>query len=455
MGQKPLDQPPTDGITSVRKLLLLFPFLALWIIGVVPGAAQEQVAQLRVANFSPDAPVLEIWLNGVRSDIQTLKPNEMSGWVQIVAGRHQIAFVPQGGALADALVGPFNLDLGSGTWSTVPVLGLNGAGSIYAIWVNEDYPTPIPDGSTRLTIFNGIPGGAALDLLNTDGAVLAQGVRFGRAANVDLPAGSYNLRFVASGATGGGLGTGDITLEANTYYLLGSIRRQSGGGLILRAVTQSAVSGLLASQPLPPATEAAATRAPATVEPSPTAALALVTNTPQGTPYFTPTPTLTPTPIGTLTPTLPPSETMTIVDMVGSSPLLSISLRALDNVDFSERVARDPYTFFVPTDDAWRALVDAYPDLLPDVDAIRRVMAYHLVTERVMTSDMFDQMTLLTVRGAFMRITTTRGTISIDGRANIIVPDVEAMNGVIHVIDAVLVPPDMRPADMPPVRPLG
>ncbi len=444
-------------MTSVRKLLLLLPFLVFWTLGVTSGAAQQPVAQLRVANFSPDAPVLEVWLNGVRSDIQTLKPNEISGWVQIVAGRHQIAFVPQGGALADALVGPFNLDLDAGTWSTVPVLGLNGAGSIYAIWINEDYPSPIPDGVTRLTVFNGIPGGPALDLLNSDGALLAQGVRFGRAANVDLPAGTYSLRLVPSGTTGNGLAANDLTLEANTYYLLGSIRRQSGGGLILRSVTESAVSGLLASQPLPPPTEVVATLAPATAGPSPTAPVALVTNTPQGTPYFTPTATLPPTstPSGTLTPTLPPSETMTIVDMVSSSPLLSISLRALDNIGYTDRVARDTYTFFVPTDDAWRALVDAYPDLLPDADAIRRVMAYHLISERITTSDMFDQMTLLTARGAFMRITRSGETITIDGRAHLIVPDVEAMNGIIHVIDAVLVPPDMRPADMSPARPLG
>lgn len=438
----------------VRKLLLFLPLFALWVLGAAPGAAQDQVAQLRVANFSPDAPVLEVWLNGVRSDIQTLKPNEISGWVQILAGRHQIAFVPQGGTLADALVGPFSLDLGSGTWSTVPVLGLNGAGSIYAIWINEDYPSPIPDGSARVTVFNGIPGGPAVDLLASDGTVLTQGVRFGRAEHVDLPAGTHNLRFVASGSGAGGLGTGDMTLEANTYYLLGSIRRQSGGGLILRAVTESAVSGLLASQPLPAAT---ATRVPPTVGPSPTAAIALMTNTPPGTPYLSPTPTQPPsaTPSGTLTPTLPPSETMTVVDMVASSPLLSISLRALDNTGLRDRVASNTFTFFVPTDDAWRALVDTYPDLLPDADAIRRVMTYHLVNERIHTSDMFDQMTLLTTRGAFMRITRSGGSFTIDGRATILVPDVEAKNGLIHVIDAVLVPPDMRPADMQQARPLG
>jgi uncharacterized surface protein with fasciclin (FAS1) repeats len=451
---------------SVRKILPFLLTLLFWTVGFWPSAAQQGVAQLRVANFSPDAPVLEVWLNGTRSDIQTLKPNEMSGWVQIVAGRHQIAFVPQGGTLADALVGPFNLELTNGSWSTVPVLGLNGAGSIYAIWITEDYPSPIPAGMTRLTVFNGIPGGSAVDLLAEDGRVLAQNVRFGRAANVDLPAGTHNLRFVTTGSTGGGLATGAVSLEANTYYLLGTVRRQSGGGLVLRSVAQTEVSGLLAAQPLPSATTAPITWTPTPEGPAPTAdALALVTNTPQGTPpdfnaatetpTATPTVTLSPTPAGTPTPTRPPSEWMTIVDMVGTSPLLSISRRALDQVGLTQRVASGTFTFFVPTDDAWRNLVDNYPDLLPDADSIRRLMMYHLINERIKTADMFDQMTLLTTRGAFMRITRSGNTYMVDSRATIIVPDVEAVNGIIHVIDAVLVPPDMRPPEMRPVRPLG
>ena len=99
--------------------------------------------------------------------------------------------------------------------------------------------------------------------------------------------------------------------------------------------------------------------------------------------------------------------------------------------------------------------IDNFPDLLPDANAIRRVMAYHLVSEPIATADMFDQMTLLTLRGAFMRVTRGDGTLIIDGRANIIVPDVQAVNGMIHVIDAVLVPPDMRPPELRPVRSLG
>jgi uncharacterized surface protein with fasciclin (FAS1) repeats len=449
---------------NVRKYLLLVLFFVLMTVGLMPGAAQQAVAQLRVANFSPDAPVLEVWLNGIKSDIQTLQPNEMSGWVQITAGRHQIAFVPQGATLAEALVGPFNIDLGAGTWNTVPVLGLNSAGSIYAIWIDEDYPSPIPEGSTRITLFNGIPGSDAVDLLNSDGTPLARNVRFGRAANVDLPSGTHNLRIVPTGGSGG-LATGDITLEANTYYLLGTVRRQSGGGLILRSVAQTLVSGLLSAQPAATATAPVATQPPTTPNGSPTALVALVTNTPQGTPPdFNPvtatpavtlTPTLRPTLAGTLTPTRPPSEYMTILDMVRSSPPLSITLRGLDSVGLSERLGRDTFTFFVPTDDAWRELVDRYPDLLPDANAIRRVLAYHLVTERITTDIMFDQMTLLTVRGAFMRIGKTGDTIEIDGRANILIPDVEAMNGIIHIIDQVLIPPDMRPADMQQVRPLG
>ncbi|MCG3269171.1 fasciclin domain-containing protein [Yoonia sp. I 8.24] len=99
-----------------------------------------------------------------------------------------------------------------------------------------------------------------------------------------------------------------------------------------------------------------------------------------------------------------------------------------------------PFTVFAPTDEAFAALpAGTVEALLADPEALAEILTYHVIAGKVMSTDLSDGMMAATVNGADVTITTTDG-VKVNG-ANVIAADVEASNGVIHVIDAVILPP--------------
>lgn len=98
-----------------------------------------------------------------------------------------------------------------------------------------------------------------------------------------------------------------------------------------------------------------------------------------------------------------------------------------------------PFTVFAPTDDAFAALPEGTVEgLLADTDALTTVLTYHVVPGKVMSTDLSDGMMAETVQGQEVTI-GTEGGVTVDG-ANVVQADIEASNGVIHVIDAVILP---------------
>lgn len=99
-----------------------------------------------------------------------------------------------------------------------------------------------------------------------------------------------------------------------------------------------------------------------------------------------------------------------------------------------------PFTVFAPTDEAFAALPEGTVEgLLADPEALAAILTYHVVGGKVMSGDLSDGMTAATVNGADITIGTEGGVTVND--ANVVSADVEASNGVIHVIDAVILPP--------------
>ena len=100
-----------------------------------------------------------------------------------------------------------------------------------------------------------------------------------------------------------------------------------------------------------------------------------------------------------------------------------------------------PFTVFAPTDDAFAALPDGtVEDLLKpeNKDKLTAILTYHVVPGKVMSTDLSNGMKAATVQGEEVTITTADG-VKVDD-ANVASADIEASNGVIHVIDAVLMP---------------
>lgn len=101
-----------------------------------------------------------------------------------------------------------------------------------------------------------------------------------------------------------------------------------------------------------------------------------------------------------------------------------------------------PFTVFAPTDAAFAALpAGTVEDLLKpeNKDKLVAILTYHVVPGKVMSSDLTEGMMAKTVNGADVTITLDGGA-KVNG-ATISTADIEASNGVIHVIDAVILPP--------------
>ncbi|CAB9510344.1 beta-induced protein ig-h3 [Seminavis robusta] len=99
-----------------------------------------------------------------------------------------------------------------------------------------------------------------------------------------------------------------------------------------------------------------------------------------------------------------------------------------------------PFTVFAPLDAAFPSGVELESfKNSTDLDTLISILTYHVVPGRVPAAAMFDGATLETVEGSVVTISLTNGTKVND--ANIVMTDIEADNGIIHVIDAVLIPP--------------
>jgi uncharacterized surface protein with fasciclin (FAS1) repeats len=134
-------------------------------------------------------------------------------------------------------------------------------------------------------------------------------------------------------------------------------------------------------------------------------------------------------------------HSMDIVDTAieaGTFTTLVAAVAAAGLVDTLK--SEGPFTIFAPTDEAFAALPEGTVEgLLADPEALAAILTYHVVAGKVMSTDLSDGMTATTVNGADVTI-MTEGGVMVNG-ANVTAADIEASNGVIHVIDTVLLPP--------------
>ena len=101
-----------------------------------------------------------------------------------------------------------------------------------------------------------------------------------------------------------------------------------------------------------------------------------------------------------------------------------------------------PFTVFAPTDEAFAAIPQETIDALladPSGD-LTQILLYHVLAGKVMAADVTDGLEATTVQGSPVNFTVADGNVQIND-ANIVTTDIEASNGVIHVIDAVIMPP--------------
>lgn len=123
----------------------------------------------------------------------------------------------------------------------------------------------------------------------------------------------------------------------------------------------------------------------------------------------------------------------------GSFTTLAAALKAAGLVETLK--GEGPFTVFAPTDAAFAALPEGTVEtlLMPEnKDQLVSILTYHVVPGKVMSTDLSDGMMATTVQGGDLTVDLSDG-VKVNG-ATVTTADIEASNGVIHVIDAVILP---------------
>lgn len=135
-----------------------------------------------------------------------------------------------------------------------------------------------------------------------------------------------------------------------------------------------------------------------------------------------------------------PTDARSILETARAAGDFGTLVAALERAGLNEALAHDgPYTMFAPSDGAFARLPEgAVASLLAEPKTLTDVLTYHLVPGRLRAADMARRVWAETLQGEDLAI-SNNGSLRIDG-ARLVTGDIEASNGVIHVIDRVLLP---------------
>jgi uncharacterized surface protein with fasciclin (FAS1) repeats len=134
-----------------------------------------------------------------------------------------------------------------------------------------------------------------------------------------------------------------------------------------------------------------------------------------------------------------------IVDTAIAAGQFKTLVTAVQAADLAETLKGEgPFTVFAPTDEAFKKVPKETLDaLLKDKKALAGVLTYHVVPGKVMAADVVKLDSAKTVQGKPVKIVTKDGKVTVNG-ATVVKTDIVCKNGVIHVIDAVILPPEEK-----------
>jgi hypothetical protein len=223
------------GLPLTRRLFGFTGLLVMLMLAVLPGrglAAQtssetdmgdcvsalgigaEGDACISVVHASPDAPNVDIYLNGERV-LGNLGFGWWSNWVAVPAGEHQVQVTAAGAALDTAVIDAMvTVEAGMGYQIAATGFLADITPQIYPV----DF-SALEDGNARVNVVHTVPDAPAVDVAVTGGDVLVSELSFPESSDyLDVPAGAYDLEVRVAGTEDVVLPLAGTTLEANTLY---------------------------------------------------------------------------------------------------------------------------------------------------------------------------------------------------------------------------------------------
>jgi uncharacterized surface protein with fasciclin (FAS1) repeats len=153
-----------------------------------------------------------------------------------------------------------------------------------------------------------------------------------------------------------------------------------------------------------------------------------------------------PTPSESTTPGTSTTKAKTIVELATASKQFKTLVAAVKAAELAETLSGEgPFTLFAPNDDAFNKLPKGTLKKLlkpENKEALQKILKYHLLSSEVMAADVKSG-SVATVEGKTVKIAVTGTKVKVN-TANVIKTDIKASNGVVHTIDSVLMPPDVK-----------
>lgn len=148
-------------------------------------------------------------------------------------------------------------------------------------------------------------------------------------------------------------------------------------------------------------------------------------------------------PLALGTPALAVTGSSNIVELAAGTPELSTLVTAVQAAGLVDTLSSPGnFTVFAPTDDAFAALpAGTLEGLLDDIPALTRILTYHVSPDYYPAEALLGQRGRIpTVEGSFLRLDARGSGVHLNGSVAVTVPDNFASNGVVHLIDGVLLP---------------
>jgi uncharacterized surface protein with fasciclin (FAS1) repeats len=369
---------PTDADTTA-------PVAATEITPQATVLPEDQQAHIRVAHFSPDAPAVDVYFNGELHDAWTdLAFPDVSDWFTVSVDDAAVLDVaPTGSSVNDAVISGIQLDLVPGAWITAAVIGSADGGTLMLDVFQEDYSELLP-GTGGISFYNAIEGSNPINIIRDDEVYAAQltfpGSLEGAFALVSVieDAGDYVLRAEEAQDPSHVLfNLTDVGIPENAFTFIALVGTPDEPQVVVETTSQAVVDMELGRLQRP----------------------------------------------GTL------------LDAIESNSNLTLLVDPLETAGLADmlRDEEGPFTLFLPAD----FVLDAMQ--LPEGDALTEFLQNHVVEGLYNLSDVIDAGTLTTVGGEELTVTVEGNMVLING-AQIVTPNVAATNGVIHIINGVLMP---------------
>lgn len=374
-----------------KRVIVMILALALALTGVIGAFAQDDMMEdgmslVRVAHFSVDAPAVDVFVNG-EAVLEEVPYPAMSDYLALEAGTYSIAVAPAGAGEEAAVIGPVDLEFVAGHNYTVAAIGQLADESFGPLVIDETvtFGEMMMEDSmepmANIIVLHGISDAPAVDVALEDGTILGENLPFGNFAPLQVPAGEYPILVTATGDMETVVfdQLNPVTLEADRLYFLAAIGTFPENFELFIDVTATKTIAEVATE-------------------------------------------------------------------AGSFETLLAALGAADLAGTFADPAAGPFTVFAPTDDAFAAALEALgltaEELLADTETLTTILTYHVVDGVALAEDVVELDAVTTLQGSDITIEVTDDGVVLNGEVMVTATDIMASNGVIHVIDAVLLPPE-------------